>query len=615
MDDGTDQDQIIQNDSLAQKDEVDEAAHCSREGQSANTSLTGQTDSRDVNGVRVVIGTGVLVAILSAVALVTSYGVGESEVKLTGLVSTDSEVCAEMGADILRKGGSAVDSIVTTVLCNGLVNMQSSGIGGDGFIMIRDHKHNRSIAIDFRASAPMAATPDMYHNSSQLQYGPLAVAVPGLVAGLAKAHTYHGKLEWKTLVKPVAELARDGFPLTKALSTSLDNGREGLKSYLNTSDQTLYSMLVNPATGLSREVGTILKRADYADALEMIAQDPKLFYDSSISEDIMNSLGGVMAAEDLVSYKARFSPVLKISYHESLLETVGPPAGGVILFHMLKILEGYNFTAADSESDLMYHRMVEAMKFGFAAFPGNVDFKTYVESYNFTDTLLQSGHCAEIRDRITDKVTHGIEYYDPIYSASSPAGTSAASAIDQNELFVSTISTLGDVFGSGLVSKKYGIVLNNIMAAFDYNFTGITPTFPVNKDNMVKGGRRPRSNMSPTIFYNQEFRCGTRGAVGASSGLRIIPSILQYILDILSFEKSAEESIKKRRLSHHLMPNNILYYEENFPEKIVQALQAREHTMVMADPLGVISSGYKTDKDLFGLGDPRKWGKAVIIQP
>ncbi|KAF6030181.1 GGT1 [Bugula neritina] len=399
-----------------------------------------------------------------------------------------------------------------------------------------------------------------------------------------------------------------GFP-----EYSVDH-RPGLLQILSSSEKTnLINLVVDDKTGRGKEEGTMITRPDYAQALDLIAKDPDNFYLSDIGQDIIDSVNGNITLEDLSSYKAIATEILKMNYSDYVLETPGPPAGGAALLHMLKILEGYKFSPADIAKDLTVHRIIEAMKFGFAAYPNIAEFNDTEQSKEFTQNMLSAQHCEKLRLNITDNSTHDESYYNPQYDVLPTEGTSVVTAIDNDELFVSSISSLNSHFGSAVMTKKYGIILNNFLDAYDHAVDGLLPKHGINNNNIVKGGRRPRSAMAPVIFYNRHRKCKKRGVVGSTGGLKAIPATLQYLLNILSFDATPEDSNKRPRYYNTLIPNTT-HVEDNLPTETTNSLRNKLHFTVSHDkPLTSTSAGYKEAKQIFSAADTRVEGKSVVI--
>ncbi|GAW09977.1 gamma-glutamyltranspeptidase [Lentinula edodes] len=497
-----------------------------------------------------------------------------------GVVATENKRCSDMGVIALRKGGSAVDAAITATLCIGVVNSFSSGIGGGGFMTIREPPARRGdkskvFTIDFRGMAPAATTPTMFDNGKRnlSESQGLSMTIPGELAGLQMAHNEWGAMAWRDLVVPNAELAM-GWTVDKELARRIQWFPD---LFLNDPD---FREIFAPNGTLLKE-GDPIERNNYAFTLLEVAKGgANAFYNgTSISEALVakvNETGGHATVEDFKNYRPLMYRSLEGSYRGKKLYTARAPSSGPILLHMLNLMEGYNFTRRNG---LDTHRMVEAMKFGNAEKSRMSD-----PRYRYDTTLIDEIHTKqfadEIRERIDDQRTQPAEYYRPLYTLRPDPGTSHVSVIDSTGMMVSVTSTVNWYWGAQILDPVTGIVINNQMNDFStFNETNIFGEFPA-RWNLPQPGKRPLSSICPTIVENEDGSPFI--AIGASGGPTIFPAVFQTLINLIDYHLDPSEAIEFGRLHNQLRPESTIA-DETYRADILDALERRRHNIEVAD--------------------------------
>lgn len=526
-----------------------------------------------------------------------------------GVVAADAGLCSELGRDILKKNGSAVDAAIAAMLCIGVINMHSAGIGGGGFMTVYDRCTGKVEVIDYREEAPGKANRTMYVNSSlKSRYGASASGVPGEVSGYRTAWKKYGRLPWKDLVQPSIDMAKKGFRFGYAAYAAA-NGSS--LSWIK-KDPGLRELLIDNKGNL-KKLGTVLKMPKLARTLERIRDDPEGFYNGSLAEDIVKDIQdgkGIITLEDLKNYRTKVRTPLSATMGNYTWYTNPPPGSGAVISLILNILKGYNFTE-DSRKDLdssilTYHRITEAFKFAYAyrALLGDQD------HWNVKEVLanMTSADFGEsLRQKIYDNRTFvNYTYYGDFYSSANDAGTSHISIISPDGDAVAATNTINLYFGSKYRSIRTGIIYNNEMDDFSTpgrkNAFGVEPS----KSNFIKPRKRPMSSMSPSIFVDS---AGVpRLAVGASGGTKITTAISLVVMNYLWFNRNLSQAVVEPRLHHQLLPMYIRIDKDfQLPIAIQAGLQGLGHEVRNISGFAVVqAAATSADGKLYGKSDPRK---------
>ncbi|KAF9374942.1 hypothetical protein BGX21_003989 [Mortierella sp. AD011] len=494
-----------------------------------------------------------------------------------GAVASEEIHCSEIGVQVLKDGGNAVDAAIASCLCIGTVNMFSAGIGGGGFMTIRLPNGTAEV-IDFRETAPAGASPNMYKKDPILaQKGGLSVAVPGEIRGLELAHSRYGKLPWERLFAPSVKMARDGWAIGPELAKRL----QLYKTMMETEPD--WSKTFAPNGTVLRE-GQWIKRGALADTLETIGRKgADAFYTGPIAQSMVDYIkvnGGILDMDDMKSYKPLLKEPMVGYYQGRKIYTTPAPTSGPVLISILNILERYDLGRFKQNANVEAHRLVEAMKFGYAqrtelGDPDFTDLETKIQS------MLSKDTASLIRANISDSRTFPVEYYNPHWGSIETHGTTHMSTVDRDNMAVALTSTVNLVFGSKLLDPKTGIILNDEMDDFSIpgtpNYFGLRPS----PYNYPEPGKRPLSSCVPTIVERDgQFEL----ALGGSGGSRIITSVLQTMLNIYNHEYNVMEAIEAPRLHHQLMPH-VVDIESGFSPSEINFLLTRGHNVTVSDIL------------------------------
>ena len=533
----------------------------------------------------------------------------------TGMVSAADPRAAEAGAEMLRAGGTAVDAAIATLVTLNLVEPQSSGIGGGGYMVYAD-RGGAPVTYDGRETAPAAATPDWWLVNgqpmvfSEAQPGGKSVGVPGNLRMIALAHREHGKLPWAKLFQPAIRLAREGFRITPRLHNSLDKYRR--TGALSAEARAIFYN----ADGSAKAVGTLVKNPAFADFLERIAaQGPDSFYVGPNAQAIVNAVNGAshnpskMTAGDISTYDAKQKPPICGTYRGYRICGMAPSSsGGITVLATLKQLEPFDLSKLGPNSATAWHLIAESERLAYAdrdKYVGDADYVQVPLAGMADPSYLASRSALISPDKAIAHAEAGTPAGAPPVctpAAQPERGTSHFVVVDRWGDVVSETSTIESSFGSGLMVNGY--YLNNELT--DFSFEPVKDGCPA--ANRVEGGKRPRSSMSPTIVYGPDGK--VRLAIGAAGGSTIPAQVIKAIVGVIDFHLDAQQALA---LPMIYAPGDTVYLESGtFLEAMAPDLRAMGHTVDFLPPGTFKANAIElVNRRWAGAADPRSEGAAV----
>ncbi len=563
---------------------------------------------------------GMAVLVLAAFVFAVSSGARSAQApdlglaSTTGLVVSVSAPASDIGAAVLARGGNAVDAAVATAFALAVTHPSAGNLGGGGFMLVRTPS-GQATAYDFRERAPLRATETMYLDAngnidrSLTAAGYLAPGVPGTVRGLALAHRRFGKLPWREVVLPAAELAARGFRLSAALARSLNRELQGPMARFPASVEAYGK----PGGGDWAEGDTIVL-PDLARTLRSIAIDgPDVFYTGWIADLIdrdMQAHGGLIRKDDLAAYEAKERVPVRGTFRGFEIISMPPPSsGGVALVEMLNILEQFDLAARGPLAPETLHLEIEAMRRAYldrARSLGDPDFVPVP-----VERLTSKAYARELARGIDlTKASKSVDLGKDLLRLTSvpgdePEETTHFSVIDKDGLAVATTYTLEGGFGSHVVVKGAGFLLNNEMGDFnkkpgETNLEGDIGTPP----NLIRPGKRMLSSMTPTIVTRDGKLVLVTGSPG---GRTIINTVLTVVLNVTAFGKTGREAVDAPRLHHQWLPDRATLEEGAVPDEVVARLRAMGHDIQVRGRQGDAHSIWVDPKTgtIYGINDRR----------
>lgn len=525
------------------------------------------------------------------------------------MVVTAERHATQIGVDVLRDGGNAIDAAVAIGMALAVTEPNAGNLGGGGFMLLR-LADGRTSFIDFRERAPSAARRDMYldqdgNATEESLVGYRASGVPGTVRGLALALRKYGSKNWESMLGPAERLAREGFPITWDLARSLQ-GSSRLKRFPESR-----RIFLNGGRHLS--LGDTLRQKDLAATLlRLMENGPDEFYEGTtarlIAED-MRANGGTISAADLASYQPVERHPVTGTYRDHIVLSAPPPSsGGAGVIQILNIVEPFDLPASGAGSARTIHVIAEAMRRFFAdraKFFGDTDFVEIP-----LQGMLSKEYAAARRETIRlDRATPSKDVGDSDPSVFESDETTHYSVIDSAGNAVAVTYTLNGGYGSGVTAKGTGVLLNNEMDDFTAK-PGSPNTYGLfqSENNAIEPGKRPLSAMSPTIVLKDGR---PRLLLGAQGGPTIITSVTQVLIDVIDFGMNVQQAVDFPRFHHQWMPDLLYMEPSGVSADTRKALQALGHRLHFGRSLGHIEAIEVGSDLMMGAADSRSEGVAA----
>ena len=540
-----------------------------------------------------------------------------------GMVVSANPLASDAGLEMLEQGGNAIDAAVATAFAISVVEPFSAGLGGGGFLLLREAETGNIRALDFRERAPLAATREMYldENGEVIPRasldGHLAAGVPGTVAGLYEVHRKYGQLPWETVVSPAIALANEGFAVSKSYVRFATYLQEKLSK-----DPEAKAIFTQD--GETYAVGDRLLQPDLGKTLQQVAENWQNFYTGDIARAIADDMaanGGLISLEDLKAYQPIWREPVCGKFLELRICSMPPPSsGGVHLLQMLNIITAQpsentkTIQSWPSQDPEALHLLASAMQIAYA------DRSQYLGDPDFVEVPVQQiispTYAQQRREEIDLTRVRSQTEVQPVdeatlkrLQASESEDTTHLSVVDERRNVVSLTFTINGPFGAGVVSPGTGILLNNEMddfaiAPFVPNLFGLVG----NDANAIAPGKTPLSSMTPIIVAEGDRFLMAAGSPGGST---IITTVLQLILNVFVYNMDAKTAVGSPRIHQQWLPDSLTIEKSGFDQATLDTLKNKGYTLKERNGWGNANLIIQTEEGfLDGAADPRREGAA-----
>ena len=530
-----------------------------------------------------------------------------------GMVASQEALATQAGVAILKQGGNAVDAAVAVGFSLAVTLPRAGNIGGGGFMLVHLAEQNKTVAIDYREMAPAKAHKDIFLDEKgnavkklSREHG-LAVGVPGTVMGMELALEQYGTMTMAQVTKTAIDMAKNGIVVTPDLASSLSGLKRRIAQWPSSAE------IFYKKDNTDYQSGEILKQPELANSLSLIAkQGSKGFYQGETAEKIVAAVkaaGGIMTLDDLKQYQAIERKPVSGNYRGYQVVSMPPPSsGGIHIIEMLNMLEQYPIGKLGHNSAATLHLMTESMKRAYA------DRSEYLGDPDFVnvpvDALTNKEYAKTLSKKIVmNRATPSSEIKPGKLAPYESNQTTHYSVVDKWGNAVSNTYTLNFSYGSGLVAKGTGILLNNEMDDFSAK-PGVPNGFGLigGEANAVEGRKRPLSSMSPTIVMKDGKPYIVTGSPGGS---RIITTTLQVIMNVIDHDFNIAEATNAARVHHQWLPD-VLRVEHTLNLDTRQLLEEKGHKIKVNNSMGSTQSIMVTEQGIFGSSDRRRAGSATI---
>lgn len=546
-------------------------------------------------------------------AIIRYNAIHHPVISKNGMVSSQRMLASQIGADILAKGGNAVDAAVATGIALAVTLPRAGNLGGGGFMLVHIAEGNKTVAIDYREMAPKLAHRDMFLDddgnvdNQKARFSHLSSGVPGTVAGLAHALEQYGTMSWAEVLKPTIKLASEGIKVSYDLAENL----KSRQAWLTKNEAT--SEAYYKTGGKPYEPGEYLIQPDLAETLKRLAKfGPSEFYQGKTAELIakdMKKHGGLITKQDLANYKVAEREVISTNYRGYDVVSMPPTSsGGIHIAQMLNILEHFPVQEKGFGSAYNLHLLSEVMKLAYAdrsEYLGDPDFFNVPEkgltSKAYAKELLSKISLTQATPSSKIKPGNPAPYESP--------DTTHFSVMDKYGNAVSNTYTLNFSYGSGIVIPGTGILMNNEMDDFSSK-PGVPNGFGLigGEANAIKAFKRPLSSMTPTMI----FKDGKPFVVvGSPGGSRIITTVLQVLINIMDHDMNIAQAVNAPRVHHQWLPDRF-ELEPGFSPDTIQLLKGLGQNIKEAKTMGSVQTIMYKNNYFYGASDPRRPGAGTV---
>jgi gamma-glutamyltranspeptidase/glutathione hydrolase len=529
----------------------------------------------------------------------------------SGMVVSQNQASSDIGIEVLNMGGNAIDAAVAVGFSLATTLPRAGNLGGGGFMLVYLSDEKKTIAVDFRNSAPKKLSKKDFlflkNNYDQRRFGYKASGVPGTVAGLLQTHDRYGKLPLKRILQPVIKQALEGVEVSYDLNQAISSADQ---INLDQESKNIYYQNSNPL-----KEHALMRRPDLAWTFREIARNgEEAFYSGSIAKKIVEAMkqnDGYISLMDLKEYKPRFAEPIQTTYRNYKVLAHPPPAGGAaVLLEGLNILENFNTSELGPNSADFLHLFAEALQ------RGHMDRSRYMGDPKFYDVpikkIISKERASSLAKKINTQEATPPDTLNPDSLFQEGENTTHYSIIDKNGNVVSNTYTLGYSFGSGVTIPGTGILLNNQMNNFAYQYGNpevIDRSASIG--NRFEPGKRPMSTMTPIILFdeNNELKLVT----GSPGGALIPAAVLRVITGVIDFNLNLGEATMLPRL-HKDWPYKNLRLEKGFSKDTLQILESYGHELEESKTMGSTQSILISSKGREGFADLRRPNAGVAIQ-
>ena len=530
-----------------------------------------------------------------------------------GMVASQEALATEIGLDVLKQGGNAIDAAVSVGFALAVTLPRAGNLGGGGFMMVHDAKSGDTVAIDYREMSGGAAFRDMYlddqgeADAQKSRFSGLAVGVPGTVAGMALALERYGTISLAEALAPAIALAENGIDVTADLAQSLADLTKRLQKWPST------TAIFYKEGGVPYALGERLVQSDLAASMKLIAENgPSAFYEGPIAEKVVAAVGeagGHLTLDDFKAYEVKLREPVTGTYRGHEIVSMPPPSsGGTHIIQILNTLEGVPMSFLGHSSAEGIHMMAEAMKVAYA------DRSEYLGDPDFVDVpideLTSKAYAADILAQISrGRAATAAEIRPGDLAPYESNETTHFSVVDADGNAVANTYTLNFSYGTGLVAEGTGILLNNELDDFSAK-PGVPNAYGLigGDANAVEPRKRPLSSMSPTLVLKDGRPFLVTGSPGGS---RIITTTLQVIMNVIDHGMNIAEATHAPRIHHQWLPDE-LRVEEGLSLDTVRLLEQLGQKVVIKNAMGSTQSIMVTGDGLYGASDPRRAGALTL---